>query len=175
MVPPRALGDSVRPRLQVGAPGRPLNFTVRAHMQRPRAVSALAVVLGLLGASALAGLIATPWNDPLVIAPQLLRIDPILAVRVLHILDTVYVSATLVCAYALWTMRAWAPAAYACFVASIVAYMGALLYAVAIPTPAALLLTFVGVAASMLYLGWRVVHGAFGVRAMRSNNRWRGP
>jgi len=119
-------------------------------MQRPRSVSALALVMALLGALALTGLIATPWDQPLVVAPQFLRVDPSLAMRVLHFLDTLYVSATLVCAYALWTMKSWAPTAYACFVASVGAYMSALLYATAVPTPLGLSVTFIGVAAAML-------------------------
>jgi hypothetical protein len=33
-VSPRVREESVHPRLQSGASGRPLNFTVRAHLQR---------------------------------------------------------------------------------------------------------------------------------------------
>jgi hypothetical protein len=55
-VSPRAREDSVHPRLQSGASGRPLNFTVRSHRESRLAMSALVfgvcVTIGAIGVAA---------------------------------------------------------------------------------------------------------------------------
>jgi hypothetical protein len=134
-------------------------------MQRPRTVSRLALILTLIGTSALAGIVGVHWSRPLPVAPQLLRIDPTATSHVLFGASVVYCAATLLCAFALWRMRPWAPAAYAWFVASITAYMVIFLYLVRVPTPVVLGLAFFGLLGAGLYLGWRIVRKAFGPAA----------
>ena len=56
---PRVLEESVHPRLQSGASGRPLNFTVRRHAMQ-RVLTSTILVLMLLGCWAPSGAIAAP-------------------------------------------------------------------------------------------------------------------
>jgi len=58
-VSPRALKDSVRPRLQSGASVRPLNFTVRSRMTRLALLSVVLAVICLGAVAAHTPLIAT--------------------------------------------------------------------------------------------------------------------
>jgi hypothetical protein len=102
-----------------------------------------------------------PWGQPLQIAPQLLHADPHVASWLIFSAGTIYSVATLICAYALWRMVSWAPAAYGCFVASIAFYMVLFLYIVRIPTPIGLALAFIGLLSAGLYWGWRVVRGGY--------------
>jgi hypothetical protein len=67
---PRASGDSVRPRRLAGVVARPLNFTVRAHMNASvvlgkAALRVLAAVVIALVAFPLAVLAFHPWEGPI--------------------------------------------------------------------------------------------------------------
>ena len=130
-------------------------------MQRPRSVRTLALILTLVGISALGGTVVAPWGQPLRVAPQLLYGDPQVAGWLIFSAATLYSAAALVCAYALWRMVSWAPAAYGYFVASIVLYMALFLFIVRIPAPLSLGLLFFGLFGAALYWGWRVVRLAY--------------
>jgi hypothetical protein len=155
----------VRPRLQSGIITRPLSFTVRAHMQRPRAVARLSLILMLIGLSALGGIAGIPWGQPGPVAPQLLRLDPIVTSWVLLVVGTVYCAATLLCAFALWRMRPWARVAYSWFIGSITIYLVTFLYLIRVPTPLWLGVAFFALLAVGLYCGWRIVNRTFGAAA----------
>lgn len=144
---------------------RPLKLTVRVPVQRPRSIRTLALILTLIGISALGGILLAPWGQPLPVAPQFLLGDPHVASWLIFSAGTIYSAATLVCAYALWRMVSWAPAAYGCFVASIVLYMALFLFLVRIPTPIGLGLAFFGLFGAALYWGWRVVRSAYAPNA----------
>jgi hypothetical protein len=77
-------------------------------MHRPRAITRLALLLGLLGISALGGVIAVPFGQPLPVAPQLLRADPSVTSWLIFVAAAAYGVATLVAAFSLWQMRPWA-------------------------------------------------------------------
>ena len=134
-------------------------------MQRPQSIRTLALVLGLIGISALGGVLFIPWGQPLPVAPELLHADPLMASWLIFSAATIYCLVTLTCAYALWRMASWAPTAYACFVASIALYMGLFLYIVQVPTPLGLGVAFFGLLAAGLYWGWRVVGAAYAKNA----------
>jgi hypothetical protein len=130
-------------------------------MERPRAVTNLALILGLIGVSALGGVINLPFGQPLQVAPQFLRTDAVTTGRLIFGAATIYCGVTLIAAYSLWRMRPWARSAYLWFVVSIASYMVIFCYLIRIPTPFALGLVFFGVLCGGLYLGWRVVTRAF--------------
>ena len=130
-------------------------------MERPRAVTNLALILGLIGISALGGVIGIPFGQPLNVAPQLLRLDPGPTSWLIFACAAIYCGTTLVAAFSLWRMRSWARTAYLCFVASIVGYMVIFIFLIRIPTPFALEILFFGVLFAALYLGWRVINRAF--------------
>ena len=133
----------------------------RMHMQRPRSIYRMSLVLTLIGVSALGGIVGTPWGQPLPVAPQLLRADPRTASWLIFMAAVIYCVATLICAFALWRMRPWTPTAYRWFVASILFYMLLFLYLVRIPAPIGLAVTFFGLLGAALYWGWRIVRTAF--------------
>jgi hypothetical protein len=141
--------------------GRPLKLFVRVPVQRPRSIRTLALVLTLIGISALGGVLLAPWGQPLPVAPQLLHADPRVAGWLILSAATIYCLATLICAYALWRMASWAPAAYGYFVVSIVLYMTLFSYIVRVPTPVGLGLAFFALLGAGLYWGWRVVKAAY--------------
>jgi hypothetical protein len=130
-------------------------------MERPRAVTNLALILGLIGVSAVGGVINLPFGQPLQVAPQFLRTDAITTGRLIFGAATIYCGVTLIAAYSLWRMRPWARSAYLWFVVSIASYMVIFCDLIRIPTPFALGLAFFGVLYGGLYLGWRVVTRAF--------------
>jgi hypothetical protein len=152
----------VHPRLQSGASTRPLNFTVRASVERPRGVSTLSLVLALIGVSAFGGLIMAPWGQPFRVAPQLLRADPHVTSWLILLAGALYCGATLIAAFALRRMRPWAPTAYICFVCSIALYLAIFMWLVPIFGPAWLGVIFFGLLGASLYWGWRIVRRAFG-------------
>jgi hypothetical protein len=119
----------------------------------------------LIGLSALAGIAGIPWGQPVPVAPQLLRLDPILTSWMLLVAGAVYCTATLVCAFALWRMRPWARVAYCWFIVSIAIYMVVFLYLIRVPTPLGLGIIFFALLAAGLYFGWRIVHRTFGAAA----------
>lgn len=135
-------------------------------MQRPRSIRTLALILTLIGVSAVGGISLTPWGRPLPVAPELLHADPLVASWLISSAATIYCIVTLTCAYALWRMTYWAPAAYGCFVASIVLYMGIFLFIVRIPGPIGIGIAFFGLLGAGLYWGWRVVRRAYAVQAL---------
>jgi uncharacterized membrane protein len=118
-------------------------------------------VLAFIGFSALGGVALAPWGQPLQVAPQLLRMDPLVATRVIVCAEFVFCCSTLTAAFALRKMRPWAPAAYKCFVAAIAAYLLLFNYIVHIPSPLLLAVAFYGLLAAGLYWGWRIVRKAF--------------
>lgn len=141
-------------------------------MQRPRAISRLSLVLLILALSAVGGLLDNPWGRPLPVAPHLLRMDPVLTGWILLVVGAFYCATTLVCAFALWRMRPWAPAAYLSFVVSITIYMVAFIYLVRLLHPLWLALLFVVLLVWGLNLGWRIVQGCF---IPAANRQWDRP
>jgi hypothetical protein len=131
-------------------------------VQRPQSIRTLALILVLFGISALGGLLLMPWGLPLPVAPQLLHADPVVAGWIIFSGATVYCLASFICAHALWRMAPWAPAAYACFVASIALYMALFLYIVRVPSPLGIGVAFFGLLGAGLYFGWRIVGKAYG-------------
>lgn len=156
----------MRSRRLLKGGSRPLKFIVRMPVQRPRSIRTLALILTLIGVSAAGGILLAPWGRPLPVAPELLHADPLIASWLITSTATIYCLATLTCAYALWRMASWAPAAYGCFVASIVLYMGLLLYIVRIPSPIGIGIAFFGLLGAGLYWGWRVVRSTYAVQAL---------
>jgi hypothetical protein len=145
---------------------RPLKLIVRVPVQRPRSIRTLALVLTLIGISALGGVLFIPWGQPFPVAPELLHADPLVASWLIFSAATIYCLAALTCAYALWRMTSWAPAAYGCFVASIVLYIALFLYIVRVPSPIGIGLTFFGLLGAGLYWGWHVVRTAYASQAL---------
>jgi hypothetical protein len=134
-------------------------------MLRPRAIRRLSLILTLLGLSALGGVVVIPWGRPLPIAPQLLLLDPVVTGWIIFGAAALYCGATLLCAFALWRMRPWAPQAYLGFAATVATFLALHLLLVRIPTPLALEFLFVGLLGGALYWGWRIVHNTFGTTA----------
>jgi hypothetical protein len=130
-------------------------------MERPRSIRTLALVLGIVGASALAGVLFAPLARPLPVAPQLLSTDPNTAALLIFSSSALYAVAALVCASALWRMASWGPASYDCFVASIFLQMGVFLYVVRIPMPIGIGLAFFALLGAGLYWGWYIVRTAY--------------
>ncbi len=133
-------------------------------MERPRAVTNLALILGLIGISALGGVIGAPFGQPLNVAPQLLRLDPGLTSWLIFASAAIYCGATLIAAVALWRMRPWARIAYLWFVACIIGYMAVFCFLIRIPSPLGIGVIFFGLLGGALYLGWRVVGRTFPAR-----------
>jgi hypothetical protein len=131
-------------------------------MQRPRAIARLSLILVLIGISALGGIAGIPWGHPVPMAPQFLRLDPVVTSWALLFLGALYCVATFVSAFALWRMRTWARAAYACFIGSITIYLVTFLYLIRVPTPPWLDVAFFALLAAGLYCGWRIVNRTFG-------------
>ena len=152
----------MHPRLPSVASVRPLNFTVRASVERPRGVSTLSLVLALIGVSAFGGLILAPWAQPLRVAPQLLRADPYVTSWLIFLSGALYCGTTLIAAFALRRMSPWAPTAYICFVCSIGLYLAIFMWLVPIFAPAWLGVIFFGLLGAGLYWGWRIVRRTFG-------------
>jgi hypothetical protein len=130
-------------------------------MSRPRAITQLALIQGLLGISAAGGVLWLPFGQPLPVAPQLLRADPKMASWLISIFALAYLGTTLIAAAALWRMRPWARVAYLWFVASIVGYMALFCFLIRIPSPLGIEVIFFGFLGGALYLGWRVVGRTF--------------
>src|SRR5256885_300642 len=161
----------MRPRLQSGAGARPLSFTVRAHMERPRGFGILAKVLALFGVSALGPLVLVPWRLPLVIAPQFLSLGEMATRWTLFAATLLYCSTAFVCAYALWRVRSFVLHAYYAFVVSLVLYLAVFLFLIRIPKSLGIGVLFFGLLGAFLYFGWRTVQRFVDLVPMRSNNR----
>jgi hypothetical protein len=130
-------------------------------MDRPRAVTRLATILGLIGVSAFGGVVGFPFGRPLPVAPQLLRTDPTAASWIIFIFASIYCAATLISAFALWKMLPWARAAYLCFVAAIGCYLIVFSSLIRIPSAFFIGVAFYCLLCGALYWGWLVVRRAF--------------
>jgi hypothetical protein len=133
-------------------------------MSRPRAITRLALLLGLLGISAVGGVIGFPFGQPLPLAPQLLRADPTVTSWLIFVAAAAYGAATFIAAGSLWQMRPWARIAYLSFVACLVGYMALFCFLIRIPAPLSIGVIFFGLLCGALYLGWRIVGRTFPAR-----------
>jgi len=159
---PRAREDSVRSRRLFGASARPLNFTVRAHMERPSGVGALAKILALLGVVALLSITFVPWRLPLVIAPEFLPLGEMATRWALFGSLTLYCLTSLVCAFALWRLRPFALCAYYAFAGSLMLYFVVFLFLIRVPKPLGIGVLFFALVGAGLYCGWRIAQKASG-------------
>ena len=121
----------------------------------------MAAILALLGISGLGGLVNFPLDQPLAVAPQLLRVDSKEASQYIFALACIYCGTTFIAAFALWRLRPWARVAYLGFIAGISIYILGFSYLIRIPTPLFLFTIFYGLLCAGLYWGWIVVSRAF--------------
>jgi hypothetical protein len=146
----------VGPRRPGHVIARPLNFTVRAHMKRPREVTALARILTFLGVCAFLGMAVLPWR-PLPIAPQLLPLGEPATRWLLIGTATLYSVTSLGCAFAMRRMRSYASVAYLAFVVSIALYFSVWLFLIRVAKPLGIGIVFFALLGAGLYWGWSIV------------------
>jgi len=132
-------------------------------MQRPRALSTLALMLVMLALSALQTIVRFPRVPPLQLAPQLLHLDSGATRRMLVAATVICCITTLACAYGLWRMRNWTPLAYLAATGSILVYLSVFLLIIRSSVPLALIAGCALLLLAGLYWGWRIVRRAFTV------------
>ena len=132
------------------------------RMDRPHSVRTLALILTLLGISAVGGMLGFPLREGIYIAPSLQRVDPAVAKWLIFSAGVFYCASTLLAAYSLWTLRSWAPRAYVGFGLSLFAFCAVTGFILPVPTDIFVALLFFGVLMAALLKGWRVIKNAKG-------------
>ena len=124
----------------------------------------LALILTLVGVSALGGSIGLVRGEPMYIAPELQKLHPLIAYRVLVLLTFPYSVLALLTGYAVWRRYRWATRTYALFAGFAVVLILFFLYIAPIPVDAFSLIVgplFLALAGWGLWKGWKVLGSEF--------------